>query len=401
MGFCKRRIKCTWLQSAVANVLGLVLAVVAFQPSTDLWAHGAGGHGASNTPARPKPSAAMDKLGAPGPIASFADRPMQPRHGGQITATKHHYFEVVYTPSEARLYVYNASQLGINARYLKGDVVMTVRSSGQSGRFPLQVVAQQAFTGDLGYLAAKVDVSQVQDGDMEVQFEVHQLPSEEPRVSFTQDFFLTRPPLPVRRENLFAADQQPVIQQSVCPVTETRLGEHDDPIKLVIGDRPVYVCCEGCVQQVQNDPRGYVQKVSHLVQVNSAARRPNPPTPQRPHITVAQLSANDLALVQQQGTCPVLDGPLGGHGDPVKLMVDGRPLYVCCQGCVGQVEQNPYFYLDKVARNSREALARPTAYAANESQPPAPNAWFYERRPPSKAATGGSCCSTGSGASCH
>jgi len=374
---------------------------VAFQPSAELWAHGAGGHGASDKQASPKPSATTDKPEPSAPIASFADRPMQPRHGGQITPTKHHYFEVVYTPNEARLYVYNASQLGTNARYIKGDVLMTVRSSGQSGRFPLEVVAQQAFTGDLGYLVAKVDVSQVQDGDMDVQFEVHKLPSEEPSVSFTQDFFLTRPPLPVRRENLFAADQQPVIQQSICPVTETRLGEHGDPIKLMVGDRPVYVCCEGCVQQVQNDPRGYVQKASHLVQVNSAARRPNPPTPQRPHITVAQLSANDRALVQQQGTCPVLDGPLGGHGDPVKLMVDGRPLYVCCQGCVGQVEQNPYFFLDKVARNSRDVATQPTAYVATEIQPPVPNAWFYERRPPSKAATGGSCCSTGSGASCH
>lgn len=205
MGFCKRRIRRTRLHRSVVDVLGLVMATVAFQPAANLWAHGAGrhsagGHGGSNTQAGPKPSAATDNPRSSASIASFADRSMQPRHGGQITASKHHYFEVVYTPSETRLYVYNASQLGINARYVKGDAVMTVRSSGRSGRFPLQVVAQPTFTGDLGYLVATVDVAQVQDGDMDVQFELQKLPSEEPSVSFTQVFSLTRPPLSIRKE---------------------------------------------------------------------------------------------------------------------------------------------------------------------------------------------------------
>ncbi|MDA1054705.1 MAG: hypothetical protein O3C40_30120 [Planctomycetota bacterium] len=344
------------MHPSINRILGLGFVAIALLSPIEVWAHGAGGHGSSDSNNTPKQTTSQPSQPRRDVVTtSFADRSMQPPHGGQITATKHHYFEVVYTPSDTRLYIYNASQRGINARFVKGEVSMTVHSSGQSLRFPLEVVAQPAFTGDLGYLAVKVDVSRVRDGDMDLRFDLKKLLPEEPEASFEQVFFLTRPPMPVTLAGLSAADRQPVAQQAICPVTETPLGDHGDPIKLVVNNQPVYVCCQGCIQPVQNDPHGYLQKTSNLVQVNSAARRPGPPAPQRPSVALAQLTADDRPLVQRQGMCPVMDEPLGGHGTPIKLLVDGRPLYVCCEGCVEQVEQNPYFFLDKVAGNARGA----------------------------------------------
>lgn len=346
--------------------MAIAVAAIAIHPRANLWAHGAGGHGGSSAREQSRPTSGADAPRRTVPVTNAADRPMQPPHGGQVTATTHHYFEVVYTPTETRVYAFDASQRGLNARRLRGSAVLTVRSSGQSGSFPLEVVAQPAFTGDVGYLAARVDVSRVHDGDMDVRFDLAGLPTDEPQASFTQTFFLAKPPLQITPATLSAADHQPVALQGVCPVTETALGAHGDPIKLIVGGQAVYVCCSGCVQSVQNDPHGYVQKTTHIVQVNQAARRSPPPAQSRPQVVRAQLTADDHSLVQQQRICPVMDQPLGSHGEPIKLLVDGQPLYVCCEGCIEQVVEHPYPTLDKVARNVR-AVSAPRDLAASVS----------------------------------
>ncbi len=34
-------------------------------------------------------------------------------------------------------------------------------------------------------------------------------------------------------------------------------------------------------------------------------------------------------------------------GDPIKVLIDGHPLYLCCRGCVAKVKKNPAAYLPK------------------------------------------------------
>ena len=518
MGYCAREVRTATLHPSIIRFLGLVFITLALLSPTEVWAHGAGGHGSPNTKSAPKQTTGQPSQPHREVITTnLADRPMQPPHGGQITATKHHYFEVVYTPSDTRLYIYNASQRGINARFIKGEVFLTVHSSGQSLRFPLEVVAQPAYSGDLGYLAAKVDVSQVRDGDMAVRFDLKKLLPEEPEASFEQAFFLTRPPMPVTLAGLSAADRQPVAQQGICPVTETPLGDHGDPIKLVLNNQPVYVCCEGCIQRVQNDPHGYVQKTAHILQANFFANnvpgnaRAVQQVSQRPAVSVTTATAADVPAIRAQGVCPVIDEPLGEMGAPIKVTVNGRAMFVCCQGCVSEVVENfeanaqklaarrPANLLpaanhdthnhaghDHAAHNhapepARQppALSPPPAYAGNAIQPTAPtvvvadttaadaaairaqgncpvmkqplgahgspvkllidgqplfvcckgciskvkkdplsyvsqtvhkqpsnrdarqDTWFYERPAPSGSEAGGSCCSSGKSASCH
>jgi membrane fusion protein, copper/silver efflux system len=50
--------------------------------------------------------------------------------------------------------------------------------------------------------------------------------------------------------------------------------------------------------------------------------------------SLAKLSAEDRALAAAQKFCPVLkDSRLGSMGTPIKVMVDGQPVFVCCKGC--------------------------------------------------------------------
>ena len=62
-----------------------------------------------------------------------------------------------------------------------------------------------------------------------------------------------------------------------------------------------------------------------------------PSTPEDPDAKIkaalAKLRAADRALAEASGTAPILpDSRLGSMGVPVKVMVDGKPVFLCCSG---------------------------------------------------------------------
>jgi hypothetical protein len=61
------------------------------------------------------------------------------------------------------------------------------------------------------------------------------------------------------------------------------------------------------------------------------------------------LSAEDQKLADLQKLCPVSDEELGGMGPPVKLIVKGQPVFICCKGCEESINDEPDKYLAKVA----------------------------------------------------
>ena len=48
---------------------------------------------------------------------------------------------------------------------------------------------------------------------------------------------------------------------------------------------------------------------------------------------LAKLSDSDRVLADKQQVCLVGDEPLGAMGVPIKLDVDGTPIFICCAGC--------------------------------------------------------------------
>ena len=203
-------------------------------------------------------------------------RPPAP-HGGQVTATRWHRFEVVYTPKETRIYVYSPSMQRMDARGVQGQVEMRVRGNPQPFRYTAQEAADA--TG-MRYLSIPVDVSRIRDGDMLVKFHLKNLPfREEPEVRFDQMFARSQPPAvaasprgagsssgsrprSVRVVALNDADGPLVKRQAVCPVTGSRLGEHGDPVKVLIDGTPLFLCCQGCVPKVKGNPGLYLAKAA-------------------------------------------------------------------------------------------------------------------------------------------
>jgi len=283
-------------------------------------------------------------------------------HGGQMTAGPWYSFEVVYTPKETRIFVYSPPGRPLDVRNVRGEAIMEVRGHPQLFRYPVRVSANPM---GQSYLSLPVNVSRVRDGDMRVTFELTGLPrTEKPNARFTQMFALTRAAPTVQVATLTGADRPLIERQRVCPVTGSRLGEHGPPIKLLVGSQPLYVCCRGCIDKVAKAPDFYLQKA--LASARERARAPSRlPGAQGvasrsaaidhghhrpPRITVAKATADDEAAIRAQGFCPVTGEPLGSMGPPVKVVVEGREVFLCCGGCEDTIKEDPAKYLAKLPR---------------------------------------------------
>ncbi len=68
------------------------------------------------------------------------------------------------------------------------------------------------------------------------------------------------------------ADRELAEAQEWCAVsTDSRLGAMGPPLKVDLGGRPAFVCCEGCVGRAQADPAKTLARVEGL-KAKKAAR---------------------------------------------------------------------------------------------------------------------------------
>ncbi len=297
-----------------------------------------GGHDHGTQAARPEHADHRRSPMPPAPIATL------PLHGGQVHVTNFQYFEVVYFPHETRVYLYGADRRPLSPRRAEGQMTMQVRGNDHVYRYPLKPAAATSGTRWEEFLVVPVDVSQIRDGDMRVTFYLSNLPAEQqPRVSFTQTFALTRPRPSVIVAALTESDREGIARQRVCPVLGGQLGSMGTPVKLLVADQPIYLCCQGCIGKVRENPERYVTNPA-------PARRQPIQVATGGQLIVASATAADQAAIAQQRVCVVTGGKLGAMGTPIKITAGGQSLFLCCRGCVGKVENNPAPYMAKAAQ---------------------------------------------------
>jgi hypothetical protein len=73
---------------------------------------------------------------------------------------------------------------------------------------------------------------------------------------------------------------------------------------------------------------------------------------------LAKLSAEDRKLAMAQKVCPVTGEPLGSMGPPLKVTVDGKSFFICCEGCREEAENNFAEHLAKVQASMDSETAR-------------------------------------------
>jgi Cu(I)/Ag(I) efflux system membrane fusion protein len=176
--------------------------------------------------------------------------------------------------------------------------------------------------------------------------------------------------------NLSDEDRALAARQRVCPVTLYPLGSMGTPPKVEIDGQTVFLCCEGCREALLEEPDKYLAILAEraasggnepaqppvelppIGEMELASPSPAEPSLGEPQTEPSEVSAIDAALTElspedrllakEQRVCPVAGTLLGSMGVPVKVMVRGRAVFICCEGCRASLLAEPAKYLAKL-----------------------------------------------------
>jgi multidrug efflux pump subunit AcrA (membrane-fusion protein) len=145
--------------------------------------------------------------------------------------------------------------------------------------------------------------------------------------------------------------------QKVCPIQKNRLGLMGTPVKVLLKGEPVFLCCKGCEEEANAHPDSTLALARGEKQGGEAAATPALPQDRAAKIkaNLAKLGEEDRKLAEAQKYCPIEpDNLLGSMGKPVKVVIEGRPVFLCCPNCVDEAKSHP----DKTLKAVEEQKAR-------------------------------------------
>ena len=147
------------------------------------------------------------------------------------------------------------------------------------------------------------------------------------------------------------ADRVVAEAQGTCPVLDgSRLGSMGAPVKLTLDGKSVFLCCAGCEPKARAEPERTAARAEALRAGAKPAVKKSTDAEDEADIraAIAKLDPADRPLVELQRYCPDTGERLGSMGVPVKVSLDGKPVFVCCRGCVEKVKAEPAVMLARV-----------------------------------------------------
>jgi Cu(I)/Ag(I) efflux system membrane fusion protein len=168
-------------------------------------------------------------------------------------------------------------------------------------------------------------------------------------------------------------------RQRVCPVTMFPLGSMGTPPKVEVNGQTVFLCCEGCREALLAEPETFLVKLAANAtgEISQSAPQidvppigdmelasPSLDEPQaggqpadqsessEVNAALSKLSPQDRRLAEEQRVCPVTGMPLSSMGVPVKVTVNGRSVFICCEGCRERLLAEPTKYLAKLGKEA-------------------------------------------------
>ena len=123
-------------------------------------------------------------------------------------------------------------------------------------------------------------------------------------------------------------DQKLAKAQRFCPImTYDRLGSMGTPVKVTIGGKPVFLCCKACKEDAI---KGGEKTVKTVVKLRDSTK------------TLAKLPMSERMAIEAQKYCAVANTSLlGSMGKPIKLEIEGKPVFLCCDGCSKKAKADP------------------------------------------------------------
>jgi Cu(I)/Ag(I) efflux system membrane fusion protein len=137
---------------------------------------------------------------------------------------------------------------------------------------------------------------------------------------------------------LSAEDRRLAVAQGTCPVQKSPLGSMGKPWKVTLNQQTVFLCCQSCEGEARKNPEEMLARVAGF-KAQGPGKTVSPPPPTSPEeaeikASIAKLnSAEDRRLVELQKWCPSSKARLGSMGMPYKVMIQGEPVFFCCESC--------------------------------------------------------------------
>ena len=149
--------------------------------------------------------------------------------------------------------------------------------------------------------------------------------------------------------SLSSKDREAVELQRFCPIlTQNRLGSMGTPVKVNVGDEDIFLCCEGCRDKVLSAPDKTLESVKQLraTKISPPSGGPLASNNSKEELAIreslSELTPADRAVAESQRFCPVLPkNRLGSMGPPVKLTINDKPVFLCCDGCKEAALKDP------------------------------------------------------------
>jgi len=157
-------------------------------------------------------------------------------------------------------------------------------------------------------------------------------------------------------------DMNPKPGDFICPVTFTKANPK---IEWIVSGKKYLFCCPPCVDEfvrMSKEEPDQVKEPEDYIQHGTDATHGSPPgtpsaattdTSTDPEVVkaLASLSDEDRALAKSQKFCAVMtDSPLGSMGKPIKIDVNGQPVFLCCKGCKTRAMNDPEATLAAVSK---------------------------------------------------
>lgn len=178
-----------------------------------------------------------------------------------------------------------------------------------------------------------------------------------------------------------------------CPITGEKLGSMGEPVVKLYEGREVRFCCKSCPAKFEKDLAKSLESLDAAIITDQGPIYPLttsvvtdkdlPATPSKPYDFVygnrlirlgaesekadflkdpkKYLAKLDEAVIAAQGkdyplkTCPVSKEDLGGMGEPVNVVVAGRLVRLCCNGCKKDLMKDPLKYIAAVDAAKKDA----------------------------------------------
>lgn len=181
------------------------------------------------------------------------------QHGGVEAKTKRHHFEAVFTKTGVKLYAHDANHKAVDLSRLSAQATFYHPNTLEKPWFSRELKASAASAGQpADSLALAIDLSKAPEKGGKVAFRVAGLSDPAEReASFTVPLtFAGGGDLAVTKAT--AADEKAIASLKLCPVSHEELGSMGTPLKVTRGGRTTYLCCKGCLKELEANPEKFL-----------------------------------------------------------------------------------------------------------------------------------------------